>query len=609
MHLHPARALCCLALLLVLAPGCTNNLLKAAKSVADSINSANPNTGSGDNSSGLTLARVQKDTFDPAGTLDLLGDGSGSMGQLCAPKSTSGSTSTTGNSGPTTCTCAYSYIQTNGTQIGPVEVDTTYHENNLLRCPYSSIPSGVSYVNVYIHLTNSDTQSNSINLPMNGTGVSLDLSNPASFTPVSRFQCRDIVTIPYLWDNSVYDPYLSEDPKYSYPLNFYTTNMGKALALYAGGDSNAGVNAATGWNCPALPNDTSAGMDLTLYSVAADSSGSKAIFPPGGVFDRSTFYVTKSASGVFNQPVNAYIFPGAFTQSQAAGATKPTGIPPVGYGASPIPTSNGGETCPDSSVVIPPGYHWAKLWLFRKQLPQRAYPTSAQLAKLGTISCVPPNWATTPVPSAPNDNYFTDCSGAPNINSLSTAPNNLSARFSEGTAACFRVNPGGTTDPVTKQPTASYSAFPAGSDIWSPVRSDPKYGCGGTSSSDPTHACASPNVPYDASIPTTMGLIDPSTSNPRFDYLFVVSPPSVNRSDMVTTASSTTHSIYTPVRFMSPNDCKSSDPDQPTTAGDCSPSRMLVYQLKLHQVGSPGDPSQDDPSRPGDFPMCVLQPN
>jgi hypothetical protein len=36
---------------------------------------------------------------------------------------------------------------------------------------------------------------------------------------------------------------------------------------------------------------------------------------------------------------------------------------------------------------------------------------------------------------------------------------------------------------------------------------------------------------------------------------------------------------------------------------------MLRYELKKHEVGSPGDPGQDDPNRPGDFPMCVLQPD
>lgn len=611
---------------------CTNNLtISTGTSATSSVTSVNPNSGTGSdsNTSGLTLSRVQKNIYDAAGTLDLLGDGSGAMGQLCAASQSGGSATA---AGPTTCTCAFTYVNAAGSQIGPVEVDTTYHEQDQIRCPYATIPSDVAYFKVYIHLTNSDTKSNEVTFRFTGSGVSLDLANSLSYSQVSRFQCRDIVTIPYMWDSSVYDPLLSEDPRFSYPLNFYTTNMGRALAVYSGGDSSRGLTAPTGWNCPAIPNDTRTGVDLTLYSVAADSSGSKAIFPPGGSFDRSTYFVAKAKSGVFDVAVNAVALPGVITSTAgdpppaAPGqkADQPSGYPPLGYGARPIPLQAGGETCPDASTTIPQGFHWAKLWLFRKQLPKRTYPYSNALAQLGSISCNPAPWSGNN--AFPTDTQFPDCSGAYSTASFAGSPKGMISRFFEGTGMCMKdVYPGGTTNPLTGMnydgiagnsasiPNQAigidFTSVAPGTDIYTPNNKDPQWGCSGSTKIDPTQVCNSNNgnMAFDSS--PTQGNIDTIQAGPRFDYLFVVTPVTVNRSDMDPTASSTIHSIYTPVRFMSPSDCKSSDPDQPKFPGDCNPSRMLRYEFKKHEVGAPGDPGQDDANRPGDFPVCVLQPN
>jgi hypothetical protein len=606
-------AVCLMALALV--PGCAN-LFKGAPNYVESVDGGDPLSGLGEgtNTAGVSLSRVQLNTFNPSSTLDLVGDGSGAIGQSCTPT----------NGQATTCTCAYTYIQADGTQIGPIEVDTTYHESDLIRCPYTVIPAGVSYVDVHIHFTNFDATSNTRTLRLNAASASgLDLSNPSSFSHVSRYQCRDIVTIPYLWDSNIYDPFLSEDPRFSYPLNFYTTNMGLAMFRYTGSDISKS------WNCPSIPNDTSAGMDLTLYSIAADSSGSKAIFPPVGAFDRSTFYVSNAQSGVFTLPVHAYSFPGGLTtitsptggigQAASTAADNAT-LPPLGYAASPIPLSGGGETCPDSSVTIPANYHWAKLWLFRRQLPQRSYPSSNTLKQFGgngNLACNSGPWSATNTANLP----FPDCKDQPSVRALGS--NFMAARFSEVTGSCFNVYPGATTNTLTGtnfdgtvnsspiSPGKDLTPFAAGTDIWKPANQDTAYGCTGSSLSDLSRACqdATGNVPYDASIPTAQGVIDASTADPRFDFVYVVSPPSVNRQDMVSTATSTTHSIYTPLRFMSPTDCRSSDPDQPTFAGDCSPSRMISYQLTVNQVNAPSQSGGSDPDAPGVFPMCVLQPN
>lgn len=602
-----------LALLLALATGCTNNLLKIATGIADSTVGATPNGIATDSDSGFRLARVQKNATDPAGTLDLIGDGSGTLGSLCVPPASGGSA----GSGASTCRCSYTYIDASGSQIGPVEVDTTYRERDMIRCPYSTVPTDISFFTVSVRATNTDTKSNDVTFKLAGSGVSLDLANRESFTQVQRYQCRDIVFIPYLFDQAVYDPFLSEDPRYSYPLNFYTTNMGRTLATYAAGDPSRGITAPLGWNCPAIPNDSAQGMDLTLFSVAADSTGSKAIYPPGGAFDRSTFFVARAKTGVFNVGVNAYAFPGTFTTNQptpvAGQPSQTTGLPPLGYAARPIPLAAGGETCPDTSVTIPQGFHWAKLWLFRKQLPQRTYPTSNNLGRVGPISCNPRPWTPSAQTAAPNDTFFTDCSGAPHMNSRDA--NGLAARVFEGTGVCATVKAGGTTDPNTLEQLSApvdFTQLAKGTDTFSPMRKDAVFGCGGSGQvPDFANVCdnSTGNVAYDSTIPLAQGAIDASVANPRFDYLFVVSPVSVNRSDMDPTSGSHVHQIYTPLRFMSPTDCRSPDPDHPLTAGDCNATRMLAYQLKKHEVGSPGNPGQDDPNRAGDFPLCVLQPN
>src|SRR5262249_27746296 len=158
---------------------------------------------------------------------------------------------------------------------------------------------------------------------------------------------------------------------------------------------------------------------------------------------------------------------------------------------------------------------------------------------------------------------------------------------------------GGTTDPATRlnyngsggtdpgPANIDFTPYPVGTDIWTPGNQDPVNGCAATSATnDLSHACSSStgNVPWDSGDLGTVAY-DTAPSN-RFDYLFVVSPPSVNRQDMVITATSSIHSIYTPMRFMSPNDCKSQDPDQPSFPGDCSPSRMLTYGITVADPGT-----------------------
>jgi hypothetical protein len=594
--------------------GCTNNLNSAAnRLLASSLSQTTGGTETSDASPVLVLSRVQKNKKDPTATFDLLGDGSGSMGEMC--------TSSNAATQETTCVCAYDYFNSGGNKAS-VEVPTTYHERDLLRCSYASIPADVSYVSVRVRVTTLDAKSNEVTFKLAGSGVTLDSSSTESFSQVQRYQCRDIVTIYHPWtavEKTVYDPILSEDPRYSYPLNFYTTNMGKTMAQYAAADG------PKGWNCPPMPNDTGSGMDLSLFSVAADATGSKQIFPPqSGAFDRSTFFLMRAKSGVFSVPINAYVMPTVSTRTPDADGKQPDGtVPPIGYGARPVVKTTDPEACPDSTTPIPQGFHWAKLWLFRKQLPKRSYPFAAKLMLTGQISCNSPPWLFTPKKPAPNDTLFNDCSGASHVGALDPITG-MAARFFENTAMCVKPTPGGSTDPATgnqyngstlRHPNpgtsgVDFTVYAQGTDTFV-ANSKNTFGCGGAQAQDPTHVCSASTgqVAFDSTIPTVTGPIDKTSEGSRFDYLFVVTPTSVNRSAMDPTSASSIYQTYTPIRFISPNDCKSPDPDNPLTPGDCSSSRMMRYELKKHEIGASGNPGQDDANRPGDFPVCVLQPN
>ena len=578
--------------------GCTNNtLISLSKDPTSTSSSAAPNSivSTDGNSAGINVVRVQLNTQNPTSMLDLIGDGSGTLGSSCG----------VGQDGKNTCNCAFSYTDLSGSQRGPLEMSVTYSEYNMVRCNYSLVPTSAKLFNVYINIPSSQTRSNSLNFRLSG---SVGLSSPTdstSFSKVLRYQCKTLTFIPYLWSQGIYDPILSEDPRYSFPMNFYTINMGKTLSRYAGGDSSIAALATgvTQWNCPAIPNDTSAGMDLTLYSSTADSTGSKRIFPATGSFDRSTFYVAKNPVGQFTVPVNAYTLPDVLT-STAAG-----NHPPLGYAARPVPTSNGGESCPDTSQEIPKGYHWAKIWQFRTAFQPRVYPVARKLAALGNVACNGKPWEVKPLLAAPGDTYCNDCSGAPHIGNLD-ATTGMAARWFTATVACAKVNPGGTTLSSLIQDT-NYSSYALGTDLYESTYKDLING-----------GCASSNKPQNGA---DAGLCDSSGSNTvvvdlspamqtfgtagadtRADYVFVVSPPSVNRSEMQSSNSNNTFTTYLPYRFRSPNDCL--NPDNPVQ-GDCSSSKMIKYGIVTYDVSTSSSPGANDANRAGDFPLCVVQPD
>ncbi len=382
--------LICLSLSLLLSlSSCTNNFSTNA-SFSNTVQVPPPNSGTGTSNTGtFTLSRVIQDTLNPTALLDLIGDGTGAFGTLCAA---SASPQTP------TCQCSYTYNSASAPHQQKL-VNVAYQESDLVRCPYNTIPLDVTQVTISLYVIGANTYSTSVNFNLSTTGISLDTANVSNFISPTKYQCRDIIWIPYLFDGgNIYDPFQSEDPHLTFPLDFYATNLGAAISLYTSGPS------AQNYICPPILNpdayltpaaltafNSAQQTNLNVYSQAP-LEGDYSIYPPTpGTFDRSTFYLAKNPSGVFNVPVNAYLAPG-ITSSTGSNAA------PLGYGASPIPNGigTGQETCPDTSIPIPSGYQWVKVWLFRAGLPQRHYATIGQspnLLSIQSISCNPGDWS------------------------------------------------------------------------------------------------------------------------------------------------------------------------------------------------------------------------
>jgi len=609
---------------LSMSVGCTNNLARMGAGAFSDSGGSDPLEGLTNGSSGspINLTRVVRDVTDP-NSLDLIGDGTGSMGLYC----TSADGKTSSPTGPSVCQCVYDFTKSDGTPE-QVLVDTNYRENNLIRCNYSDALRAASPVKIRILIKTSDAYSNEVSINLSNTTGAIDLSNSNSFALVHRYQCQDIIhTIGWAFGskNQLYDPIQSHDPTINFPLDFYTTDIGKALSIYASNNSPV-------WNCPSLIDpvrhidssvksnlfdltsqpelerytenafEDSQGLNLRVYSRYS-YGGTKVIYNPNstGPFPRYSFYLAKSSAGVFSVPVNAYIAPETRTSEGS------TTAPPLGYGALPVVTGTGKEECPDTSKVsIPAGYKWVKVWLFRAELPVRHYLRSDKIAQMQTVSCNPGFWQS-PQDAGAYQSIFPDCNiNGDNVGSLTVADQqgcqtaalctdaavqvdgvNFLADRVLGTKRCVRVDPGSQVisgfsyqlDQWTKRNNFSLSS---GSDPMSPTGGSPY---------EPTD-----NSPVSEDIDV---LADGAL---RHDFLFVVTPANVMAEELRNTESPAGRQ-FTPYRFQRQSDCPYDDPD---SAG-CDGSRIIRYGLKLHDINNNGDPPADDPTRPGTFPFCALQ--
>jgi hypothetical protein len=603
------------ALPCLLASACTNNFV-TPNSTATSA--PTPTASSSSTPSGsFPLSQVQKTPSNPGQTFDLIDDGSGSFATNC-PIDPAGAANADPSLTPTICECSYSYSSASAPNQ-QVFTAVTYHESDLMRCSYVGIPADVKTVSIAVHVKTTDAYSTSINYKLaNSGGAYVDFSNIINYVSPVRYQCRDTIFIPYIFDAAtVYDPVQSEDVHLSYPIDFYASSLGAAISAYVGSNN-------ANWNCPGILNPsaylsgslstpssalatyTAANhINLNVYSKVA-LHGSKQIYPPGITDDRSTFFLLKATYGVtpvgtFSVAVNSILAPGIVTSSGT--------LAPLGYGALPIATGGSGsgtETCPSpSAVAIPAGYQWMKLWQFRSSLPQRTYATSGatpSIANVTGIVCNPGEFSVTQA-------AYVDCAydaASTNLSNLSAA-HPFSDRHIQGSAQCIQLDDGSGNYCLAN--THPGPGCTAGGDLWKAENiadATGSMGCFANPKLDPMNICpAAVKQPINFNVGS--GQLDTGANATRYDFLFVVTPPTINLADMLNTASSSPSLPYQPYRFMANTDCNSPDPDAPLL-GDCNPKYSLTnYALKLHDVSNNGDPPANDPNRAGVFPVCVLQ--
>ena len=681
---------------LLLSTSCTTNFNPGALIRGNSITASNPNSGTTTDGyqGAFLITRIIPDrTF--TSLLNVLGDGSGAIGNFCIP--TDGATgSSTSN---TLCMCTFSY----NTPTAPnqqIDIPVVYHETDLARCPNTAIPPDATEVTISIHVMGADFYSNPIVYSVGKSANTLDTSDLTSFVKVTRYQCRDRVWIPYVFDGTIYDPYQSEDPHLSYPLDFYTTNLGASMAMYAGGVStHPGLEY---WDCPTIltpeqyisdPDyakeyESTNNLNLKVFSWGSAGNISNVIYPPEkGSVDRSTFYLAKSASGAFTVPINAYVAPLIVSGTSADN-------PPLGYGVRPIVSGgNGTDTCLDT-IPIPPGFRWVKVWLFRAALPPRQYivpgNNGQSLTSVTGLLCNPGTW-TDPGGSANQTSIFQSCGnpldwagsgglittaytyvqqGKPNdwyylmssdwntsvtkSNSNSGNPptynffgTNLAKYYLSSRVVTYDPSnirdPSSCFDLQTPPASSTLSFFPLAWVDASPANTPqqcnasaaslkPGTGCGGDQAGDLADlvrlssggAGANPalnraNDPLNIHNKDLPNVITPKNSilrtqpldsdSNRYDFLFVVSPPTLSLNDMIDTSPGSPGRPYQPYRFYLASDCES-NPDSPSSSNDCNKEANAItnYGIKRHDVITNGDAPPSDAGDPWVFPVCAIQP-
>jgi len=384
---------------------------------------SSPNTSGGEGTPLVTITRaVPSNDTSKKYSLDLLGDGTDSMGTHCVQSKSKDIVCA-----PNTCCCVFEYKRDG--VANKISVGAYYSESNLLRCDYQEvIDEGITEVNVHILIATVGLKSNTRTLqfttsgsgtiissdkdPINPNQDALDPKNPYSYSEVIRYQCRDYVWVPYVFQggssDGIYDPLLSENPIMSYPMTFYTSNLGGTIGYFSNASAADPENLAQ-WRCsdkylPENPHDT----NFLIYSKN-QLNGSYQISPkdhkaPGVLDSRFQFYLAKEPIGDMNLAVTALASPGVWAGASAH--------PPVGYALRAQHRSDlGYSVCPDSSAwngvkpdkpetiteTDPTGstsprtvsWEWVKVWNFRSSHHIRQYPKSSDLVEYSKygVSC------------------------------------------------------------------------------------------------------------------------------------------------------------------------------------------------------------------------------
>lgn len=638
----PLQIVCAIALL----AGCTNQQLALTLGSGDGVTSSSPTPGNGATAGAteagyFNLQRAIPTQSNPTGSIDVVGDQQGTIGKFCqAAAGAAGSGQNTG------CQCQFSY--TNHGRTESLETTPSYTETDLLRCPIAGLPADVTDVTIKIRLL--AISSYSSELPIDDAGMfggQVDLSSTNQYLRVRRFQCRDHVYVPHMFDGTVYDPFQSESTRLSYPLNFYTSNYGSTFKAMIYGASQGMSAFLANWQCAINPYTQESWENRWVFSQAP-LNGSLVIENSRGTpTERSLYYLSKRSVGKFNVPVRAWIAPGIV--SQAPDPTSPTAAnyPILGYAARP----NADESCPVADVAIPAGYRWRKLWQFRASLtPRRFVASTTSIAAVKEIACNPGSWDEVMLQVAAADKrvtctdgglattdaitgstfssaerakclVFKDCGygisdavwcqtdgddpGWASCRSLKERTTDiLTARVISGKApksACFALE---TPDSISTVGAAG--AAPAMTGISPGTDGLTRLSSRNTDINlDLDAGFSTASSGYLADLSNKLALRNYDDGISRYDYLYVVSPPELRCSDFNRGGgASSAAQPYFPYTFRRLEDCNSSNPTSDSTCASQLENRntFLLFSKEA------GDAQPSGEGCGTAYPLCVVQP-
>ncbi len=490
------------------------------------------------------------------------------------------------------CSCKFQYTQTNVGQV-VVESPITYQEADLIRCS-NPVPAGLASFQVRIRNSDDSAKSNWITVSMNsgtfgGTQQFLDLTSVESFSQIERYQCRIRHVIGRFFNSTpnlaassdVYDPIQSEDPNLIYPFNFFTDNTADSIMrIQKGADpkwdcsitGNLNGNAYPVWANPMVfSNATCTGYNSTctsegwlMYPTAQLSSGtlqSSATLTTATT--RASFQLAKSSYSVFDRPVYGMKYP-VTELGTGDPATSQSPTLRLGYAAGTVASGNS-SSCP-TNITLPANTRWAKLWMYRASFAPPQYVKSV------------PSGQSQAICFTGGASYYPGCVVDDDRLDLLTAfGSTLSRRVVLGS--------GGVTA------NACYSTGIVAPDVW--TRSSENFGNAGASL--PWNIGPGATVsPADSSV--EVSAVNGTTDNPQgtdyTDYLFVVTPESVNDNDM----RNGNIPEYRPQTFRKRSDCSGNDPSD----ASCTAFFQNSIQWNIDTSGI-GD------TVPNQFPVCVIQ--
>ncbi len=428
---------------------CTGNRLNLKQKSTSSLV-----TGGSSSTFAIRLNAVVPQASNPSGNFSLAGDSS--IGQYCYAV---GGTPGVSGTGVSTCQCDYQF--TVGTTSQQRNANTVSYSNNEIVCSYSSvIPSQANQVAVKIVASAAGASSNTLTVNLNGTGSNLflDLTNPESFRKVQMYQARKLfedILHPYCddADNCPIDPIQTENYLLSFPVIFYSTNLGKTLLNYGNYSGENPETAPTHWSLGYSRNQAKVSFwqNHKIYSRGSSTQGSSSEgYLMYDAFGRSKntridFELARGQTGVFQYEVTL--------------PESPANLNIMGYAAAPITDAAGRLQCPEATGNIPIGKHWVLINLFKSTSSfDTVYAWRPAYLQQGPtthtkIACNPGVVTGSSATSQPDT--YVSCDGGRNLDTATSTAGEftgsalttqrafyLSSASIANPAACFSVSPG-----------------------------------------------------------------------------------------------------------------------------------------------------------------------